>query len=98
MSKQWQAKEQGSSFWINVPAAMVTLYASTAKLAGDMVECLRIRPSIPAKVKSAISDERLSKALDQIKAGTYTAEKLRQSFKLTEQQLARVTSIEEEMA
>lgn len=64
----------------------VTLYASTAKLGGEMVECLRIRPSIPVREKPGISEQRLQAALEQIKAGTYTVGKLRGNFTLTADQ------------
>lgn len=64
----------------------VTLYGSTAKLGGEMVECLRIRPSVPVREKKSISGERLNAALEQIKAGTYTVAKLRAQFKLTDDQ------------
>lgn len=64
----------------------ITLHASTAKMGGEMVECLRIRPSIPVKEKKPITGERLTKALEQIKAGTYTLGKLRGNFALTADQ------------
>jgi hypothetical protein len=68
----------------------VTLYASTAKLGGEMVECLRIRPSVPAREKQGITGERLTKALEQVKSGTYTLAKLRAQFALTDEQEALV--------
>ena len=64
----------------------ITLFASTAKMGGEMVECLRIRPSVPAKVKPPITGERLTAALAQIKAGAYTVGKLRGNFTLTPDQ------------
>jgi hypothetical protein len=76
----------------------ITLYASTAKLGGELVECLRIRPSIPAREKKPISGERLTKALEQIKAGTYTLDKLRAQFALTDDQKTIVADFEREMA
>lgn len=76
----------------------ITLYASTTKLGNEMVECLRIRPNIPARERARISDERLSKALEQIKAGTYTVEKLRAGFALTKDQQAKLYDFEKEMA
>jgi len=74
----------------------ITLYASTTKLGNELVECLRIRPNIPAREKTKISDERLDKALEQIKAGTYTVEKLRANFALTKDQAIKVALLEEE--
>jgi transcriptional regulator of met regulon len=64
----------------------ITLFASTAKLAGEVVECLRIRPQVAAKVAKPIADERFNRALTAIKDGTYTAIQLRTSAALTEAQ------------
>lgn len=69
--------------WADKP---ITLFASTTKLAGDTVECLRIRPTVAKRVPPKITDERLTKAVDQIKAGAYTTEKLRANFTLTREQ------------
>lgn len=76
----------------------VTLYASTAKLAGEMVECLRIRPSVPVKEKKGMSGERLTAALEQVKAGQYTLAKLRGNFLLTPDQQTIVSDFEKEQA
>lgn len=64
----------------------ITLYASTTKLAGDIVECLRIRPQVMEPVKPGIPAARFKKALASIKAGQYTVEKLRANFTLSEEQ------------
>ncbi len=64
----------------------ITLYASTAKLAGDTVECLRIRPKVAERKKGPISHERLLSAIDQIIAGAYTIQKLKANFDLTDDQ------------
>lgn len=64
----------------------VTLYASTTKFGTEIVECLRIRPSVPEKRKKAIDAVRLAKAIASIKAGQFTVEKLRAGFALTEDQ------------
>ncbi|TCK87322.1 hypothetical protein [Paraburkholderia sp. BL9I2N2] len=68
----------------------ITLYASMTKLAGDMVECLRIRPTAPAKRRKPITDDRLQAAIKSIKAGEYTTEKLRAQFELTAEQDEKV--------
>ena len=68
----------------------ITLFASTAKLAGDTVECLRIRPKVMVRTVPTITEDRLSKAIDAIKAGTYTTDKLRNGFSLTAEQEAHV--------
>ena len=69
--------------WAGKP---ITLFASTTKLAGDTVECLRIRPTVAKRQKPTITDERLAKAIEQIKAGGYTEEKTRAQFELTPEQ------------
>lgn len=76
----------------------ITLFASTAKMGGEMVECLRIRPSVASKQKQAISNERFANAIGQIKSGSYTAAKLRAAFILTETQDAALYDIEKEAA
>lgn len=64
----------------------ITLFASTAKLAGEVVECLRIRPKVVQRSKPSITDTRLNAALGKIAAGEYTAQKLRENFDLTDDQ------------
>jgi len=68
----------------------ITLYATVTKVAGELVECLRIRNEVPSKeVKDRrldISNERLEAALDNILQKKYTYEKLVKTFKLTENQ------------
>jgi hypothetical protein len=69
--------------WAGKP---ITLYASTTKLAGETVECLRIRPKVVVKQPPKISAERFGKAIASIKAGEYTTDKLRANFTLTTEQ------------
>lgn len=69
--------------WAGKP---ITLFASTAKLAGDTVECLRIRPIVAARAPKPISTERFNRALEAIKAGTYTAQQLSAAAALTMEQ------------
>ena len=76
----------------------ITLYASTTKMAGDTVECLRIRPQVAAKVAKPINQERFSKAIAAIKAGTYTAVQLRAAAALTDEQEAALNAALAEMA
>ncbi len=64
----------------------ITLFASTTKLAGDTVECLRIRPKVAEKVKQKINGDRFKKALESIQAGQYTAVQLEAGFDLTTEQ------------
>ncbi len=75
--------------WAGKP---ITLFASTTKLAGDTVECLRIRPTVQKRVPPTITDERLGNAIGQIKSGAYSVEKLRANFTLTRDQEQRLSS------
>lgn len=72
----------------------ITLFASTAKLAGDTVECLRVRPKVAVRTVPSITDARLDKALSSIKQGQYTLEKLRDGFTLTAEQEASIAQWE----
>lgn len=76
----------------------ITLFASTAKMAGEMVECLRIRPSVAAKQPKPITDERLKHALDKIKEGAYTLEQLRSGRRFTASQEAMIADSTKETA
>lgn len=69
----------------------ITLYASTTKLAGEVVECLRIRPNV-VRHKQKISDARLAKAIDSIKSNQYTVAQLRETFDLTPEQSKQVAT------
>ena len=81
--------------WAGKP---ITLFASTARLAGDTVECLRIRPVVAERAKSGISQERFTKALDAIRAGTYTCQQLLDKFDLTLEQDSMLETAMIEMA
>lgn len=73
----------------------ITLHASTAKLAGDIVECLRVRPNV---AKESLNETRFSAALAKVKAGTFPKDKLISGFVLTTDQLERVKAQEAETA
>jgi hypothetical protein len=68
----------------------VTLFASTTRMGGETVECLRIRPTVAKPSKKRIDDARLGKAIASIISGEYTTEKLRAQFDLTEAQEVKV--------
>lgn len=76
----------------------ITLFASTAKIGGEMVECLRIRPTVTTKKRQAIADQRFQAAMTQIKNGSYTPQQLRAGFVLTESQDATLAEYETEAA
>lgn len=64
----------------------ITLYATTTKMAGETIECLRIRPKVTVRTIPMITDARLEKAMQAIAAGQYTKDKLFSSFELTAEQ------------
>lgn len=64
----------------------ITLYASTTKAFGDIVECLRVRPIVAKPTKPKIPPDRLKKAIASIVSGQFTTERLRAQFDLTEAQ------------
>ncbi len=76
----------------------ITLYASTTKMGGDTVECLRVRPQVAAKVAKPINQDRFTKAIAAIKAGTYTAVQLRAGAALSDAQEAALNAALAEMA
>lgn len=69
---------------------LITLFASTTKLAGETVECLRIRPKVAERKAQPITDARLDAAIKSIIEGTYKTDKLRANFALTEEQEAKL--------
>lgn len=73
----------------------VTLFASTTKLKGDIVECLRIRPIVTIPAKPKLPDERFKSAMIALKEGTVTALKLRTSYDLTQEQLDKIKEVED---
>lgn len=75
--------------WAGKP---ITLFATTTKMAGETVECLRVRPIVSKPRKQRITDERLGNAINQIKSGRYTVEKLCEQFELSQEQLERVNA------
>lgn len=63
----------------------ITVYASTTKLAGDEVECLRIRPAVPQNPTLKINDTaNFEKCKAALKNG-YTIEQLRTKWTITKE-------------
>ena len=81
--------------WVGKP---ITLFATTTKLAGDTVECLRIRPVVAKPQKPAIAPDRFAKALEQVKLGKFDANKLRNDFALTADQNAQLNQVLREVS
>ena len=76
----------------------ITLYASTAKLAGETVECLRVRPTVAKRVMKPITDARLAAAITSIKAGEFTSQEVEARFSLTVAQKQTLDAALVEMA
>lgn len=62
----------------------ITLYVTTTKLAGDDVECLRIRKEIPKKPELVIGSKEFEKAKSAVKNG-YTIEDIETKYSVSEQ-------------
>lgn len=75
--------------WAGKP---VTLFASTTKLAGEMVECIRIRPQVAQQQpqRQPLADDRFEKALASVKSGDFSRERLLQQFALSDAQQQRL--------
>ena len=69
----------------------ITIYATTTKMGGEVVECLRIRPRVKIVEKRAITDKGLARAIAAIKDGTYDTQRLNEEYQLTEEQTSTVT-------
>lgn len=65
----------------------ITLHSSTTKFAGELVECVRIRPDVARKLRPSITDERLKKAIESIQNGSFTYEALFDKFTLNSEQV-----------
>ncbi len=77
--------------WTNVK---IELYIDKGvKMKGDIVGGVRIKtkqPTTGEKPKTGISPKRFLAALESIKAGTFTADKLRAQFILSDEQEAKI--------
>ena len=86
----------GSPFIEDWTGTKITVYVdSNVRFGKEKVDGLRISPVPPqtkAPAKQEISDERLSKAIEAIKAKTATTESLRSRFELTETQEQRLVN------
>lgn len=75
--------------------SQITLFATTTKMGGETVECLRIRPKVAVvRTIPTITDARLEKALESIAAGQFSVQQLRERFQLTAEQAAKVSEWE----
>ena len=78
---------------------LITIYASTTNMGKEKnVPCLRVRPQVMTKKKQFITDDRLKRAIEQIKSGAYTEKKLRDNFEITAEQEEILKQSEEQSA
>jgi hypothetical protein len=75
----------------NWAGQQITLYASTTKMGPEIVECVRVRPTVTQPEKSPISPARFAVAMQKVMDGSYPADKLRSGFALTPEQDSELT-------
>lgn len=70
--------------WVN---KKIQIYATTTTLAGEEVECLRIRPKIPVTEKPEFSPSSpgWEKAVESVKSGEITIPKIKQKYILSQE-------------
>lgn len=61
----------------------ITVYAATTKLAGEEVECLRIRANAPGLKKIDIGSAEFDNCVLALKSGNYTIEQVKSKYELT---------------
>lgn len=86
-------KLYGSPYIEDWAGKQITLFATTTKVAGETVACLRIRPKVAERTKATLTDERLDKAIESIQTGQFTLEKLMARHELTEAQQAKLHEV-----
>ena len=74
----------------------ITLFATKTKVAKEVVECLRIRPSVTPRqaVKQGLSSQRFAAALASVASKERSAEFVRNHFSLTAEQEAELAKAE----
>jgi hypothetical protein len=70
----------------------MTLYVAKVKAFGDVVDALRIRPTVPQLPELSPTSEHWSRAKQAIAAGTTTVDAIRKSFTLTAANEALLTA------
>ncbi len=70
----------------------IQLFQSTTKMAGEEVECVRVRPFVPNKAKPAFTPDldRWSAAIESIAKGDSTIEAVKKHFTLSEEHEAQM--------
>lgn len=80
------SKITGSSFVEDWHGKQITLFVQRIKAFGGMHDALRIKAALPPQ-KQPLPNDRFEKAVESVKAGTYTKKKLADDFALTAEQI-----------
>lgn len=77
-------KLYGTPFIENWAGAKIQVYATTTKLAGEEVECLRIRPKKPIPTKATLSKDGKSwpRAMEAVKNGETSIQNLQDKYNI----------------
>lgn len=83
------AKAYGTNYIEEWSGKKVTLFTATVSAFGQTVEALRIE-QIEPKEKSPMNDKRFEQGLQAVKDGKTTIESIQNSYKLTDDQVAKL--------
>jgi len=75
----------------------ITLYVATTKVAGEEVECLRVRKQKPEKETIDINSEKFEQAEQTVKMQAATVEQIKIKYNLTKDAEKRLTDIQNQM-
>lgn len=84
------SKAVGSPFFEDWAGKHIELYVEKVKAFGDVVDAIRVKTIAPELKKPSIDEKRFAKMLESIKAGKYTAEKAKNQFALTPDQIKKL--------
>lgn len=76
------------SNWVGMRIELI--FDQNVKMMGQIVGGIKVKPQSVVIEKKPLSEANFAKALDSIKNGTYSVESLKNDFKLTDEQLARL--------
>lgn len=76
------------SNWVGMRIELI--FDPNVKMMGQMVGGIKVKPQSVVIEKKSLSEANFLKALESIKNGTYSVESLKNDFKLTTEQLARL--------
>ena len=74
--------------WVGMRIELI--FDQNVKMMGQIVGGIKVKPQSVVIEKKPLSEANFVKALESIKNGTYSVESLKNDFKLTDEQLARL--------